>query len=242
MNVSKDLVAASATPLVLAILAEGDSYGYAILKRVSDLSGGELQWADGDAISDAASAGTAWLRRGELADLGNRTEAQYYRVTKEGLAQLAIQRRQWQVVDATLRGNLAEDVTCRAPCISAISTGEAESTMDDGGALEHQITLWRDYLRRREAIHSPDVEELESHLRDQVAALEDAGLTGDEAFLVAVKRMGSLDALSREFARNTPSGCGNSSSWRPIRQMNVSAQSAPRLQSSSVWRPLPRWQ
>ena len=73
--------------------------------------------------------------------------------------------------------------------------------MADGGALEHQITLWRDYLRRREAIHSPDVEELESHLRDQVAALEDAGLTGDEAFLVAVKRMGNLDALSREFAR-----------------------------------------
>ncbi len=47
MNVSKDLVAASATPLVLAILAEGDSYGYAILKRVGELSGGELQWTDG---------------------------------------------------------------------------------------------------------------------------------------------------------------------------------------------------
>ena len=73
--------------------------------------------------------------------------------------------------------------------------------MPDGNALEHQITQWRDYLRRRDAIQSPDVEELESHLRDQVAALEDAGLSGDEAFLVAVKRMGSLDALSREFAR-----------------------------------------
>ena len=56
-------------------------------------------------------------------------------------------------------------------------------------------------LRRRQAIHGPDVEELEGHLRDQLAALTDAGLAGDEAFLVAVKRMGSLDALSREFAR-----------------------------------------
>src|SRR2546430_2660597 len=67
--------------------------------------------------------------------------------------------------------------------------------------LEEQIEQWRTYLRRRKALHGPDVEELEGHLRDQVAALTEAGLAGDEAFLVAVKRMGSLDALSREFAR-----------------------------------------
>ena len=71
----------------------------------------------------------------------------------------------------------------------------------NGDGLEEQIALWRGYLRSRRAIHSPDVEELESHLRDQVAALVDAGLAADEAFLVAVKRMGDLDALSREFAR-----------------------------------------
>ena len=47
MDLSKDLVAASATPLVLAILADGDSYGYAIIKRVTELSGGHLQWTDG---------------------------------------------------------------------------------------------------------------------------------------------------------------------------------------------------
>ena len=47
MHIDKDLVAASATPLVLAILAEGESYGYAILKRVRALSGGELDWTDG---------------------------------------------------------------------------------------------------------------------------------------------------------------------------------------------------
>ena len=67
--------------------------------------------------------------------------------------------------------------------------------------LEEQIAQWRAYLRRRQALHGPDVEELEGHLRDQLVALTEAGLTGDEAFLVAVKRMGSLDALSREFAR-----------------------------------------
>jgi hypothetical protein len=71
----------------------------------------------------------------------------------------------------------------------------------DRSPLEEQIAQWRGYLRRRRAIDGPDVEELESHLRDQVAALTQAGLTGDEAFLVAVKRMGSLDELSREFAR-----------------------------------------
>jgi hypothetical protein len=67
--------------------------------------------------------------------------------------------------------------------------------------LEEQIAQWRAYVRRRQGLHGPDVEELEGHLRDQLAALTEAGLNGDEAFLVAVKRMGNLDALSREFAR-----------------------------------------
>jgi len=75
------------------------------------------------------------------------------------------------------------------------------STAPDHAPLEEQIAQWRDYVRRRRAITGPDVEELEAHLRDQVAALTEAGLAEDEAFLVAVKRMGSLDALSREFAR-----------------------------------------
>jgi hypothetical protein len=67
--------------------------------------------------------------------------------------------------------------------------------------LEEQIVQWRSYLRRHKVLHGPDVEELEGHLRDQLATLTEAGLAGDEAFLVAIKRIGSLDALSREFAR-----------------------------------------
>jgi hypothetical protein len=75
------------------------------------------------------------------------------------------------------------------------------TTPGNQAALEEQIDQWRGYLLRRQAIHSVDVAELEDHLREQVAGLMDAGLAADEAFLVAVKRMGDLDALSREFAR-----------------------------------------
>jgi hypothetical protein len=66
--------------------------------------------------------------------------------------------------------------------------------------LEDQISQWREFLRRRAAIHGSDVAELEDHLRAHVAELTRHGLADDEAFLVAVKRMGNLDAVSREFA------------------------------------------
>jgi len=75
------------------------------------------------------------------------------------------------------------------------------SAQHESGSLETQIDQWREYLRRRQAIHTVDVAELEDHLREQVSALVAGGLAPDEAFLVAVKRMGELDALSREFAR-----------------------------------------
>lgn len=67
--------------------------------------------------------------------------------------------------------------------------------------LERQIGRWRDYLRRRRAVRDVDVEELEDHLRGQIDTLVAGGLSDDEAFLVAVKRMGELDDVSREFAR-----------------------------------------
>ena len=83
-------------------------------------------------------------------------------------------------------------------------TGDEHSTdaIDAPAAsAEARIAEWRHYLQRRQAIRPTDVEELEDHLRDQMAALQEAGLDADEAFLVAVRRMGALDALSREFAR-----------------------------------------
>ncbi len=67
--------------------------------------------------------------------------------------------------------------------------------------VEEQIGRWRGYVVRHRVISGDDVDELEAHLRDQIGDLEQSGLSGDEAFLVAVRRMGRLDDVSREFAR-----------------------------------------
>jgi DNA-binding PadR family transcriptional regulator len=104
MEINKDLIAASSTPIVLAILAEGDSYGYAILKRVRELSGGRMEWTDGmlyPVLHRLERLGYVEARW-EASDTGRRRK--YYRITAEGRAQLAEEHRQWQAVDATLRG------------------------------------------------------------------------------------------------------------------------------------------
>ncbi|MGD2061934.1 MAG: permease prefix domain 1-containing protein, partial [Acidimicrobiia bacterium] len=68
-------------------------------------------------------------------------------------------------------------------------------------AVEHQIAEWRRHVSAAPALNGHDLDELEDHLRDQIAELGEAGLSGEEAFLVAVKRMGAVDSISREFAR-----------------------------------------
>ncbi|HEX7070183.1 MAG TPA: helix-turn-helix transcriptional regulator [Rhodothermales bacterium] len=114
MDINKDLVAASATPLVLAILAEGENYGYAILKRVSELSGGQLNWTDGmlypvlHRLQRLGYVAASW----KTAETGRKRK--YYRITDDGRAHLAAQRHQWQVVDATLR-----DVWARLSAVGA---------------------------------------------------------------------------------------------------------------------------
>ena len=67
--------------------------------------------------------------------------------------------------------------------------------------VESQIAEWRAYVGSAPGVNGRDVDELEDHLRGQIAELNAAGLADDEAFLVAVKRMGDLDGLSREYAR-----------------------------------------
>jgi PadR family transcriptional regulator PadR len=101
LKVAKDLVAASATPMVLGILAEGESYGYAILRRINELSGGELDWTEGllypllHRLERLGHAESSWQ-----AVTGERRR-KYYRITAQGRAELAEQRRQWDtVVDA----------------------------------------------------------------------------------------------------------------------------------------------
>ena len=104
MDLGKDLVAASATPLVLAILAEGDSYGYAIIKRVNELSGGHLQWTDGmlyPVLHRLERQGLVVAKWGK-SETGRRRR--YYRITKSGRMQLSAHQRQWRVVDDALRG------------------------------------------------------------------------------------------------------------------------------------------
>jgi PadR family transcriptional regulator PadR len=104
MEIGKDLIAASSTPIVLAILAEGDSYGYAILARVREVSGGRMEWTDGmlyPVLHRLERLGYVEARW-EVAESGRRRK--YYHLTTEGRAQLAEESRQWKVVDATLRG------------------------------------------------------------------------------------------------------------------------------------------
>jgi hypothetical protein len=74
-----------------------------------------------------------------------------------------------------------------------------------GPGIEAQIREWRSYLLSRRTIHQSDIEELEDHLRSQISALGAAGLSEDESFLVAIKRMGGVNELSREFARERSS-------------------------------------
>jgi hypothetical protein len=82
-----------------------------------------------------------------------------------------------------------------------IVTGEPDVPEPPADGLAAQFAEWRGYLQRRRGVKQADTDELEDHLRGTVADLVGAGLRPDEAFLIAVKRMGSLDELSREFAR-----------------------------------------
>lgn len=104
VEINKDLIAASSTPIVLAILAEEDSYGYAILQRVRELSGGRMEWTDGmlypvlHRLERLGYVETRW----EVAESGRRRK--YYQITAQGRTRLADERRQWEAVDSTLRG------------------------------------------------------------------------------------------------------------------------------------------
>lgn len=104
MELNKDLVAASSTLIVLGILSEGDSYGYALLQRVRELSGGRISWTDGmlypvlHRLERLGHVDAHW----EMAESGRRRK--YYRITPAGQRQLAEERGQWEMVDAALRG------------------------------------------------------------------------------------------------------------------------------------------
>jgi PadR family transcriptional regulator PadR len=103
VDISKDLVAASATPLILTILSRGDSYGYAIIQRVKELSGGQLEWTDGmlypilKRLEEQQWIKSKW-REGE--DTGRKRK--YYTILEEGRRALSGQRAQWKAVNDAL--------------------------------------------------------------------------------------------------------------------------------------------
>ncbi|HEX3315191.1 MAG TPA: helix-turn-helix transcriptional regulator [Gemmataceae bacterium] len=98
MDLSKDLVAASASPLILSLLDEGESYGYAILQRVHALTDGEIEWTDGmlypvlHRLEAAGSIASRW----EVGESNRRRK--YYRLTNAGRRALESQRAQWLFV------------------------------------------------------------------------------------------------------------------------------------------------
>ncbi len=102
MDLGKDLVAASSTSLVLAILAEGESYGYAIIKRVKDLSDGELLWTDGMLYPVLHRMERNGLVASKWVSPSSGRRRKYYRLTKAGRAELEAERKRWQMVDETL--------------------------------------------------------------------------------------------------------------------------------------------
>ncbi len=99
---SKELVAASSRPLVLSLLAEGDSYGYALLQRIRDVSAREIEWTDGMLypVLHRLEAEGLILSSWKLADNGR--ERKYYRLTPQGRNALLGERRQWLAVHTTL--------------------------------------------------------------------------------------------------------------------------------------------
>jgi DNA-binding PadR family transcriptional regulator len=102
MKITKDLVAASAVPLVLSILEEGDSYGYAILQRVRALSGGAIAWTDGMLYPVLHRLETQGHVRAHWAEAANGRRRRYYALTAGGRQALAQQKEQWLTVQATL--------------------------------------------------------------------------------------------------------------------------------------------
>jgi PadR family transcriptional regulator PadR len=103
VHIDKDLVAASATPLVLGILADGESYGYAILKRVNELSGGRMQWTDGmlyPLLHRLERLGYVQATWG-TSEAGRRRK--HYAITRAGRETLAERQAQWSVVADALK-------------------------------------------------------------------------------------------------------------------------------------------
>jgi PadR family transcriptional regulator PadR len=111
MTPSRDLVAASAVPLILSILQQGDSYGYAIIQRVRELSGGDVEWADGMLYPILHRLEKRRLVEAYWGAAENGRKRKYYRLDRSGLEELETQREHWNKLHAMLR-QLEGGATC----------------------------------------------------------------------------------------------------------------------------------
>lgn len=102
MQIGKELVAASSVPLVLSILNEGESYGYAIMQRVRALSDGQIQWTDGMLypVLHRLEAQEMVTSKWKTSDSGRKRK--YYALTANGRAKLAGHKQQWLLVNNAL--------------------------------------------------------------------------------------------------------------------------------------------
>jgi DNA-binding PadR family transcriptional regulator len=103
LRIGKDLVAASALPLVLAILNEGESYGYAILKRIDELSDGGMEWTDGMLYPLLHRLHRLGYVEATWDSPEGARRRRYYRITEDGRSALLEHRRQWEVVSGALQ-------------------------------------------------------------------------------------------------------------------------------------------
>ncbi len=112
MYISKDLTAASATPLILAILKENDSYGYAIIKRVKEMSENQLVWTEGMLYPVLHRLEEQLLIESYWKQSESGRKRKYYRIKEPGLAELAMLKQQWETVHSALArtwANVKED-------------------------------------------------------------------------------------------------------------------------------------
>ena len=99
---AKDMVAASARPLLLSILADGESYGYEIIQKVRELSGGQIEWSDGMLYPVLHRLERDGLIESEWKEADTGRERKYYSLNSDGRKALKVEQKQWLTVHNTL--------------------------------------------------------------------------------------------------------------------------------------------
>lgn len=107
MQLPKDLVAASATPLILSVLSSGEDYGYSLLRRIADVSGGQIEWSEGMLYPLLHRLEQQGLITSHWGSSPEGRRRKYYAITPAGLSELDGRLRQWRIITETLEGLVA---------------------------------------------------------------------------------------------------------------------------------------